>query len=209
MTYKEKKQSWKRAMIGMLAVGITLGSMHTAYSYQQENAQLQQDISAAQTEVNSRDKQIEGQKKELEALKNEKEVLEEELNKQKRVEAEAAAHAIDVRVTAYDLSVESCGRPVGSSGYGITASGVSLAGQSLWSARAIAVDPSVIPLGSKVQLSFENPAMQQYNGVYTAVDTGGAIVGNKIDLFMGDYGNNAEADEVMSFGVQNAKAVVL
>ena len=208
MTYKEKKQSWKRAMIGMLAVGITLGSMHTAYSYQQENAQLQQDISAAQTEVNSRDKQIEGQKKELEALKNEKEVLEGELNKQKREEAEAA-RAINVRVTAYDLSVESCGRPVGSSGYGITASGVSLAGQSLWSARAIAVDPSVIPLGSKVQLSFENPAMQQYNGVYTAVDTGGAIVGNKIDLFMGDYGNNAEADEVMSFGVQNAKAVVL
>ena len=208
MTYKEKKQSWKRAMIGMLAVGITLGSMHTAYSYQQENAQLQQDISAAQTEVNSRDKQIEGQKKELEALKNEKEVLEGELNKQKREEAEAA-RAINVRVTAYDLSVESCGKPVGSPGYGVTASGVSLAGQSLWSARAIAVDPSVIPLGSKVQLSFENPAMQQYNGVYTAVDTGGAIVGNKIDLFMGDYGSNAEADEVMGFGVQNAKAVVL
>lgn len=208
MTYKEKKQSWKRAMIGMLAVGITLGSMHTAYSYQQENAQLQQDISAAQTEVNSRDKQIEGQKKELEALKNEKEVLEGELNKQKREEAEAA-HAIDVRVTAYDLSVESCGKPVGSPEYGVTASGVSLAGQSLWSARAIAVDPSVIPLGSKVQLSFESPAMQQYNGVYTAVDTGGAIVGNKIDLFMGDYGSNAEADEVADFGVQNAKAVVL
>ena len=61
----------------------------------------------------------------------------------------------------------------------------------------------------KVQLSFNNPAMKQYDGVYTAVDTGGAIVGNKIDLFMGDYGSNSEAQEVVNFGVQSAKAVVL
>lgn len=44
--------------------------------------------------------------------------------------------------------------------------------------RTIAVDPSVIPLGSKVEI----------NGhVYIAEDTGGAIRGNKIDIFVADH----------------------
>lgn len=45
--------------------------------------------------------------------------------------------------------------------------------------RTIAVDPSVIPLGSQVII----------NGhVYTAEDTGGAIKGNVIDIFVNDHG---------------------
>ena len=44
--------------------------------------------------------------------------------------------------------------------------------------RTIAVDRSVIPLGSKVEI----------NGhVYIAEDTGGAIRGNKIDIFVNDH----------------------
>ncbi len=44
--------------------------------------------------------------------------------------------------------------------------------------RTIAVDPGVIPLGSKVEI----------NGhVYIAEDTGGAIRGNKIDIFVADH----------------------
>ena len=44
--------------------------------------------------------------------------------------------------------------------------------------RTIAVDPSVIPLGSKVLI----------NGyVYIAEDTGGAIKGNKIDIYVSDH----------------------
>lgn len=44
--------------------------------------------------------------------------------------------------------------------------------------RTIAVDPSVIPLGSKVEI----------NGhVYIAEDTGGAIRGNKIDIYVSDH----------------------
>lgn len=49
--------------------------------------------------------------------------------------------------------------------------------------RTIAVDPSVIPLGSLVEISV--PSMPQYNGVYRAEDTGGAVRGNIIDIFMG------------------------
>lgn len=44
--------------------------------------------------------------------------------------------------------------------------------------RTIAVDPSVIPLGSRVIIN---------GNVYVAEDTGGAIKGNKIDIFVSDH----------------------
>ncbi|WP_171028943.1 3D domain-containing protein [Vagococcus zengguangii] len=54
--------------------------------------------------------------------------------------------------------------------------------------RTIAVDPSVIPLGSLVQITV--PSMPQYNGVYRAEDTGGAVHGNIIDIF---FSNETDA----------------
>ena len=96
-----------------------------------------------------------------------------------------------------------------SPGYGLTASGVNLSGQSLESARAIAVDPTVIPLGTKVRIKFKNPNYQQYNGVYTAVDTGGAIQGNRIDLFFGDFRSPRPSQAALNFGRQEARVIVL
>lgn len=65
--------------------------------------------------------------------------------------------------------------------------------------RLIAVDPRKIKLGQKVYIKF--PQSQRYvtlkngekfdlNGVYTAVDTGGDIKGNRIDLYTGYDGAN-------------------
>lgn len=45
----------------------------------------------------------------------------------------------------------------------------------------VAVDPSVIPLGSQMRI-WPNP--HNYRGLFTAEDTGGAIKGNKIDIFV-------------------------
>ncbi len=58
--------------------------------------------------------------------------------------------------------------------------------------RTIAVDRSVIPLGSLVKIVV--PSAPQYSGYYVAEDTGGAVSGNIIDIFVG---SNAEAT---SFG---------
>ena len=82
--------------------------------------------------------------------------------------------------TAYDNSVESQGQWVGK-----TATGYSLTGKSLDEARTIAVDPKIIPLNSKVKITFDEQ-YKHLNGVYYARDTGGAIKGYKIDVFMGD-----------------------
>ena len=51
--------------------------------------------------------------------------------------------------------------------------------------RNIAVDPKLIKLGSKVRMSGKE---------YIAEDTGGAIKGKRIDLFVGSH------SEAMKFG---------
>lgn len=74
-----------------------------------------------------------------------------------------------MNASAYTAGFESTGKRPGDKGYGITASGTKAA------KGTVAVDPKVIPLGSKLYI--------EGYGYATALDTGGAIKGNKIDLF--------------------------
>ncbi|MBP2633969.1 MAG: hypothetical protein H6Q70_4597 [Firmicutes bacterium] len=63
----------------------------------------------------------------------------------------------------------------------------------------IAVDPRVIPLGSKVYIEFEDG-----RGMYAvAEDTGGAIKGNRIDIVM------SNREKAQDFGIQDVKVYVL
>ena len=63
----------------------------------------------------------------------------------------------------------------------------------------IAVDPKLIPLGSRVYIEFADG-----HGAYaTAEDTGGAIKGNRIDIAM------STVSEAYDFGMQKAKVYIL
>lgn len=81
---------------------------------------------------------------------------------------EATSKQITVEATAYTADCEGCS--------GVTSTGVDLNANP--DAKVIAVDPSVIPLGSKVYV--------EGYGYATAEDTGGAIKGNRIDVFIPD-----------------------
>lgn len=96
---------------------------------------------------------------------------------------------ITMNASAYDLSYASTGKRPGDKAYGITASGMK--------ARygVVAVDPKVIPLGTKLYIEGYGNAI--------AGDTGGAIKGNRIDLF---YNSNKEA---MDFGRRQVKVTIL
>ncbi len=85
---------------------------------------------------------------------------------------------LDMVATAYDLSYESTGKNPGDPYYGITASGTKA------QPGTVAVDPSVIPLGTKLYIASTDGSPDY--GFATALDTGGAIRGNRIDLFMED-----------------------
>lgn len=62
----------------------------------------------------------------------------------------------------------------------------------------VAADPRVLPLGTVVQVN-----AGKYTGVYTVHDTGGAIKGNRLDVWM------PNVKEARRFGRRNVKLVVL
>lgn len=63
-------------------------------------------------------------------------------------------------------------------GTGVTATGVDL--RPAIPKYGVAVDPSVIPLGSRVYI---HPNPHNYSGTFVAFDTGGAIRGRRIDFY--------------------------
>lgn len=86
----------------------------------------------------------------------------------------AKANKIEnVKVTHYCCCVKCCGKDDG-----ITASGV-LATPGV----TVAVDPSVIPLGSDILVDYGDGEIHYYR----ADDTGGSVKGNHIDLCVGSH----------------------
>ncbi|WP_342526533.1 LysM peptidoglycan-binding domain-containing protein [Chryseomicrobium sp. FSL W7-1435] len=96
-----------------------------------------------------------------------------------------AAQTMTVEATAYTAYCEGCS--------GTTATGIDLRANP--NQKVIAVDPSVIPLGSKVWVEGYGEAI--------AGDTGGAIKGNKIDLFM------PEQQDALNWGRQTITIKIL
>lgn len=90
--------------------------------------------------------------------------------------------SLRMRATAYNADYESTGKSPGSSGFGITASGT-VAKRNTNSYSSVAIDPRVIPLGTKLYV--------EGYGYAVAEDTGGAIKGDRIDLF---FNSRSEAD---------------
>lgn len=79
--------------------------------------------------------------------------------------------------------------PTDGDGYGITATGIPA------TYGVAAVDPYVIPLGTRLYIPGYGEAI--------AADTGGAIIGYRIDLCMESY------DECMEFGRRNVTVYIL
>lgn len=98
----------------------------------------------------------------------------------------------EFKMTAYCSCSRCCGvwaenRPVDENGQEIV---LTASGARAEAGKTIAVDPSVIPLGSTVIIGGQE---------YTAQDTGGAIKGNRIDIYCDDH------QEALNIGVFNAE----
>ncbi|WP_394220111.1 ubiquitin-like domain-containing protein [Halobacillus trueperi] len=97
----------------------------------------------------------------------------------------SGAKTLYMHATAYTANCTGCS--------GITATGINLKANP--NQKVVAVDPSVIPLGSRVWV--------EGYGYAIAGDTGGAINGNRIDLFV------PSRSEALKFGSRNVKVKIL
>lgn len=112
---------------------------------------------------------------------------------QPKVETESGSkvytRVIEMSATAYSAHYECTGKNPGDPGYGITASGRRV------DHGIVAVDPSVIPLGTRLYVEGYGEAI--------AADTGSAIVGNKIDLY------HESLEDAKRYGRRTIKVYIL
>lgn len=105
----------------------------------------------------------------------------------RKVSAKASEYDVQgFELTAY-CACELCCGP--------SAQGVTFSGTTVESGRTLAVDPSVIPIGSLVYIDGL--------GLRVAEDTGSAIKGNIVDVYFEDH------DEALRFGRQTANVVII
>lgn len=97
--------------------------------------------------------------------------------------------AMEMTATAYDATFASTGKNPGHPQYGVTRSGLKV------KPGIVAVDPKVIPLGTWLYVEGYGEAL--------AADTGGAIKGNRIDLYY------ESPKDVAKYGKKKVKVYVL
>ncbi|GAB1760394.1 LysM peptidoglycan-binding domain-containing protein [Priestia megaterium] len=163
---------------------------------QAEQAQKeQQQAQAEQAQKEQQQAQAEQAQKEQQqaqaeqAQKEQQQAQAEQAQKEQQQPAESSQQAsgksMTVEATAYTANCAGCS--------GTTATGVDLKANP--NQKVIAVDPSVIPLGSKVYVEGYGEAV--------AADTGGAIKGNRIDVFVPSEG------DAQQFGRKSVKITVM
>ncbi|MED4210896.1 LysM peptidoglycan-binding domain-containing protein [Priestia megaterium] len=148
----------------------------------EQTQEEQQQAQAEQTQEEQQQAQAE------QAQKEQQQAQAEQAQKQQQPaesSQQASGKSMTVEATAYTANCAGCS--------GTTATGVDLKANP--NQKVIAVDPSVIPLGSKVYVEGYGEAV--------AADTGGAIKGNRIDVFVPSEG------DAQQFGRKSVKITVM
>lgn len=131
------------------------------------------------------EKHIEELESEIQDLEKEKAELYENIEQlEKEIEELEKIKIFEMEATAYTDDKQSQGKWVGQTATGVKPQ-----------IGVVAVDPKIIPLGTRLYVEGYGQAI--------AGDTGGAIKGNKIDLFLPNRG------DCMRFGRQKVKVRVV
>lgn len=105
-----------------------------------------------------------------------------------------ASYLGEFRITHYCACERCCGKSEDDPWYGITATGtVATEG------RTIAVDPDIIPYGSRVAVFYDDGRIVEY----VAEDCGGAIDGLEVDVFIADH------DRARALGVKSGSVYIV
>src|SRR5699024_5495130 len=145
------------------------------------------EIEEETTEVAAQPKEEKKEAKEEKPVeeKQETEQASEQAQEEAKTPAKNDGETMSVTATAYTASCEGCS--------GVTYTGIDLNNDP--NAKVIAVDPNVIPLGSRVYVEGYGEAI--------AGDIGGDIKGNRIDLHV------PTKDEAYNWGVREVEITIL
>lgn len=120
---------------------------------------------------------------------NELEPKESELTENK---IETEPEYIMMKATAYDLSVQCCGKSYNHPSRGITRNGYNLNNKS--HGEAWTVSSIKFPMGTKLRLEFPE-SHSEYSGIYIVRDTGN-FNENTLDIYVGDFGEKVHKDTI-------------
>ncbi len=136
--------------------------------------------------------QIVGQKQQVKQYNKETSNINEEEKSDKKIDIQADKPVSlgEFRMTAYCPCEECCGKWADNRPDGVVYGAI---GEELKEGYSIAVDPDIIPYRSKVVIDGQ---------VYKAQDCGGAIKGNRIDVYFEDH------NDALEFGVQHKEVFV-
>ncbi|MGB3890945.1 MAG: LysM peptidoglycan-binding domain-containing protein [Priestia megaterium] len=151
----------------------------------EQTQEEQQQAQAEQAQKEQQQAQAEQAQKEQQQAQAQAQQQQQQQQQPAESSQQASGKSMTVEATAYTANCAGCS--------GTTATGVDLKANP--NQKVIAVDPSVIPLGSKVYVEGYGEAV--------AADTGGAIKGNRIDVFV-----PAEGD-AQQFGRKSVKITVM
>lgn len=158
--------------------------------FQSKTEKLDADLDLKNKQVDYLQYLIEDKAQQIESLSKEKEQLEQELEQKKK---ELETRKLSMEATFYTAFC-----PTGC--IGITKTGYSVKDTIYYKGmRIIAVDPNVIPLYSIVEIEFQDKTKMRA----IALDTGGAIKNNRIDILV------KTRKEAYKLGRQQVKVTVL
>ena len=186
----------------LLTLGATLAL--NAY-YKAEAAQIKEEISVREEKINELENKLM-----VTSVQEVKEVeAESEISNLMFVDSVAyeVIDVIEITATAYCHCEKCCGKTPDHPAYGITRSGLNLLAKGA-DIRIVAADPRVLALGTKIYIevpeeSRDNRYVTEDYGMATVEDTGGAIKGNRIDIYFPTH------QKALEWGVREVQVLVL
>jgi 3D (Asp-Asp-Asp) domain-containing protein len=186
ITYYENQLSIERKLV--------LNLENVSKTKSTKIAKLEDIIHKRDEMIQQNQKVIDNQKNEVIKLQNQVKKLQQQIANFKREKkgSDVGSRVIDVTATSYvAMCSEGC--------TGITATGINITSTTYYNGmRIIAVDTNVIKLYSIVEIDIDGSKFKAI-----ALDTGGAIKGNRIDYLVGS------TQEAREFGVKNAKITII
>jgi len=117
---------------------------------------------------------------------------------------EVKPEPIIMQATAYDLSIQCCGKSYSNPSRGKTTDGYNLTNKH--HSETWVVSSNKFPMGTKLQLEFPE-SHKQYNGIYICRDTGN-FDENVLDIYLGDFGEKV-SKETINFGRVDVRVEII